>query len=95
VVGNGDGIFCRFNVAYTGSQDVQDWESGEYPAPVVNLSSSTVADLVGSWRLYTNESMGAFTLRGEVRNLFDEEYAYVKGYPMPGRNFWLGLRWDY
>lgn len=95
VVGNGDGIFCRFNVAYTGRQDVQDWESGEYPAPVVSLSSSTVADLVGSWRFYTNETMGAFTLRGEVRNLFNEEYAYVKGYPMPGQNFWLGLRWDY
>ncbi len=31
----------------------------------------------------------------EIRNLFDENYAYVKGYPMPGINFYMGLRWDY
>ena len=95
VVSDGDGIFCRFNVAYTGSQEVNDWESGLYPAPEVTLSNSTVADLVGSWRFFESETAGGFTLRGEVRNLFDEEYAYVKGYPMPGRNFYVGLRWDY
>ena len=95
VVGNGDGIFCRLNVAYTGSQDVQDWESGAYPAPVVKLDSSTVTDLTGSYRFYETEHLGAFTVRGEVRNLFDEDYAYVKGYPMPGRSFFVGLRWNY
>lgn len=95
VVGDGDGIFCRFNVAYTGSQEVNDWESGLYPAPEVTLASVTVADLVGSWRFFESETAGAFTLRGEVRNLFDEEYAYVKGYPMPGQSFYFGLRWDY
>ena len=95
VVGNGDGIFCRFNAAYTGSQDVRDWESDEYPAPIVKLSSSTVADLMGSWRFYENESMGTFTLRGEIRNLFDQDYAYVKGYPAPGLNVFVGLRCNY
>ncbi len=95
VVGDGDGIFCRFNVAYTGSRNVQDWESGNYPTPVVSLAGSTVADLTASWRFYQNESLGSFTLRGEIRNLFDEDYAYVMGYPMPGRSFFAGLRWEY
>ena len=95
VVGNGDGIFCRLNVAYIGDQDVQDWESGAYPTPVVKLDSFAVADLTGSYRVYENEHLGAFTVRGEVRNLFDEDYAFVKGYPMPGRSFFVGLRWDY
>jgi vitamin B12 transporter len=95
VVGNGEGIFCRLNVAYTGSQDVQDWQSGLYPAPVVSLDSSTVTDLTGSWRFFHNDSLGAFTLRGEVRNLFDEDYAYVMGYPLPGRSLYAGLRWEY
>jgi len=94
-VGNGDGFFCRFNVTYTGSQDVQDWQAGQYPTPTAKLSSSTVADLAVSWRLQENETWGAMTLRGELRNLFDKDYAYVKGYPMPGRNFFLGLRWEY
>jgi len=95
VVSNGAGTFVRFNVVYTGSQDVNDWESEEYPTPVVELDSSTVADLIASYRFYESEQYGAFTVRGEVRNLFDEEYAYVKGYPMPGINWYLGLRWDY
>lgn len=95
VVSNGAGTFVRFNVVYTGSQDVNDWESEEYPTPVVELDSSTVADIVASYRFYESEQYGAFTVRGEVQNLFDEEYAYVKGYPMPGINWYLGLRWDY
>jgi len=95
VVDNGNGIFCRLNVAYAGSQDVNDWESAAYPTPVVQLDSSTVTDLTAGWRFFENDRVGAFTLRGELRNLLDEEYAYVKGYPMPGRSFFLGLRWDY
>lgn len=95
VVNNGAGTFVRFNVAYAGKQDVNDWESQTYPTPVVELDSSTVADLVASYRFLESDTYGAFTLRGEIRNLFDEEYAYVKGYPMPGINWFLGLRWDY
>lgn len=87
--------FCRFNVAYTGSQDVQDWASGMYPVPVVELDSFAVADLTANYRFYTSESAGAWSVRGEIRNIFDEEYAYVLGNPMPGRSFFLGLRWEY
>lgn len=94
-VDNGQGGFCRLNVTYTGEQDVQDWESGIYPTPVVELDSFTVADLTAAYRFLESEKYGAFTLRGELRNIFDEEYVYVNGYPMPGRNFFLGLRWDY
>ena len=28
-------------------------------------------------------------------NLFDEDYHYAKGYPMPGRSFYLGMRYDF
>ena len=95
VVGDGDGFFCRFNLAYTGDQMVEDWSAGDYPAPVVRLDSFIVADLVASYRFYRQEGLGSFTLRAEGRNLFDEDYAWVKGYPMPGRGFFLGLRWEY
>ena len=94
VVNNGDGISCRLNVAYAGSQDVTDYESG-YPYQDMGFASSTVTNLSASWRVYQNEQIGAFTLRAEVNNLFDEEYAYVKGYPMPGMSGNIGLRWDY
>jgi len=48
-----------------------------------------------SKRVFRSEKIGAFTLRGEARNLFDEDYAYVQGYPMPGRSFFVGLDWAY
>jgi vitamin B12 transporter len=95
VVNDGDGISCRLNIAYAGTQQVEDWESGDYPTPVIEFDSSTVIDLTASWRFYENDRLGAFTLRGAIDNLFDEEYAYVKGYPMPGRSFFASLRWEY
>jgi vitamin B12 transporter len=94
-VNNGNGIFCQLNVNHTGSQDVQDWESGASPTPIVKLDSFTIADFTASWRFYENEVFGAFTVRGDVTNIFDKEYAYAKGYPMPGRGFFVSLRWDY
>jgi vitamin B12 transporter len=94
ILNNGEGISCRLNVAYSGSQDIIDYASG-YPYQNTTLSSNTVTDLTASWRVYENEQTGVFTLRGEVSNLFDTDYAYVHGYPMPGRGVFLGLRWDY
>ncbi len=90
VTSNGEGIFFRLNVAYAGSQNVTDYESS-YPYQEIKLASNTVTDLTASYRFYENE----LTLRGEVLNLFDEDYAYVNGYPMPGRGVYAGLCWDY
>ncbi len=95
VTSNGNGTFCRFNLAYYGNQTVQDWESGIYPAPEYELGTATVADLTAAWKFIENEQYGDFTVRGEIQNLFDKDYAFVKGYPMPGISFFLSLRWDY
>jgi len=94
-VGDGEGFTGRFHLSYTGGQDVEDWQSGEYPAPLVRLNSFLVADLTAAWTVYRDERLGNLTLLGEIRNLFDEDYAWVKGYPMPGRSFYVGLRWEY
>ena len=90
-----DGFSARLNVAYTDEKDVEDWESGSFPTPVVVLDDFIVTDLVISKRIHQSEKAGSFTLRGEARNLFDEDYAYVKGYPMPGRSFFVVLYWAY
>jgi len=89
---DGDGFSGRVNVAYTGPQQVEDWED---TGAVVELDSFTVTDLILSYRFLRSEKLGDFTVRGELRNLFDEEYAYVKGYPMPGRSVWAGLKWEF
>lgn len=95
VTGNGAGTFCRLNFTYTGSQDVQDWETEIYPAPVDQLESVIVTDLTAAYRFLETAQYGTLTVKGKVTNLFDEDYAYVKGYPMPGRGFFISLRWDY
>lgn len=92
--GDGDGFSGRVNVAYTGPQQVQDWEMTSTGA-VVDLDSFTVTDLMLSYRFLHSEKLGNFTVRGELRNLFDEDYAYVKGYPMPGLSMWAGLKWEF
>ncbi len=95
VMADGADWFCRFNMLYTGSQNVYDWAFGAFPAPVVEMDSFVVADLVGNYRFFKNEKYGSWSVRGEVRNLFDEDYAYVLGNPMPGISVFAGLRWEY
>ncbi|MFO7558829.1 MAG: TonB-dependent receptor [Desulfobacterales bacterium] len=89
-----DGFSARLNFAYTGEMTVTDYESA-YPYPEVTQESFTVADLTINKRLIKVDRLGGLSLKGEIRNLFDENYSYAKGYPMPGRSFFLGLRYDY
>ncbi len=90
---DGERFTARFNLAYTSDQDIQDWESGT--GNVVNMDGFTVVDITAEYLMLRTAKYGDFTIRGEIKNLFDEDYAYVKGYPMPGVNFYLGMRWDY
>jgi vitamin B12 transporter len=89
-----NGFMARLNFAYTGDQDVQDWESS-WSGPVVEKGGFTVANLTVQKRILDFNSYGDLSLRGEVRNLFDKDYSYVKGYPMPGRSFVLGMEYSF
>ncbi len=82
----------RINVSYTGPQQVDDWEE---TYGVVELGGFVVTDLTLSYRFWKDATLGSFTIRGELRNLFDQDYAYVKGYPMPGRSAFVSLKWEY
>ncbi len=90
-----EGLSANLNLAYTGEQTIEDFESGLWPAPAVEKGGFTVANLVISKKLLDYENYGGITLRGEIQNLLDKDYEYVKGYPMPGRSLFLGLRYDY
>jgi vitamin B12 transporter len=89
------GFYANLNFVYSGEQQVEDWESGQYPAPVVTQSGYLTADLNLSQRLFASKQYGGLTVRGGILNLFNQDYVSVKGYPMPGRSFYLGLRYDY
>lgn len=90
-----DGFSSRLNFSYTGNQTVDDWEAGGWPPPEIKMGGFTVADLAVSKRILDYDQYGAFTLTGEITNLFDKNYAYVKGYPMPSRSFFMRLTYNY
>lgn len=90
-----DGFSMRLNFTHTGEQDVDDYETGGYPTPVVEKDKYAVASLTMEKRILDFNEYGDLALRGEIHNLLDRDYSYVKGYPMPGRNFVVGLRYEY
>ena len=88
-----DGFSTRLNFAYTGEKDVKDYESGSRKR--ITADDFTVADFMISKRILKTERYGGITLRGEINNLFDKDYEYCQGYPMPGRSFFISMRYDY
>lgn len=92
----GTGLSANFNLAYLGEQQVDDWESWVWPNDVesVTLGSSTVASLTIAKTVLTSQHWGRLSIKGDITNLFNSDYAFVKGYPTPGRSFYLGLRYD-
>ncbi|WP_419655724.1 TonB-dependent receptor [Desulfosarcina variabilis str. Montpellier] len=93
---NWKGVSVNFNIAYTGQQSVEDWENQVWPndPEIITLGSATVGSLTISKTLLTSDRWGSLTLKGNISNLFNQDYAYISGYPMPGRSFYLGLRYD-
>ena len=89
------GIIANLNLSYTGEQTIQDWQNQVWPnpVPIVKKGGFTVADLTITKEVF-NTRYGRFSLRGEIRNLFDKDYEYVKGYPMPERSFFVGLKFE-
>jgi len=93
-----NGLTANLNIAYVGKQDIDDWRNAGPPtwtAPVVEKGSFNVANLTISKKIIVTENLGDLTLKAEIENLFDKDYEYVNDYPMPGRSFFLGLRYDY
>jgi vitamin B12 transporter len=88
------GFSANLNFAYTGKQWITDYESG-WPYQVIEKGSFSVANFTVSKKIINSNKYGGITIRGEIQNLFDKDYEYVQGYPMPGISFYLGLRYDY
>ncbi|MBT8491329.1 MAG: TonB-dependent receptor, partial [Deltaproteobacteria bacterium] len=88
-----DGFSANLNLAYTGKQNITDYEGGTYAT--ITKGSFTVANLAVSKKILDAEKYGSVTLKGEIQNLFDKDYEYAQGYPMQGRIFFLGLRYDF
>lgn len=89
------GLEADLRFTYFGHQKETNYNTYEYPNPVVRTGGFTTADFFISKTLWEWEKAGTVKVTGEVRNIFDKEYSTMLGYPMPGRSFFLGLRYDY
>lgn len=81
-------LSARLNFSYHGSKVVEDWENDPYGGADVKLGGFTVVDL-GVTKQFIDASC---SLSFKVSNLFDKDYAFIKGYHMPGRNYQLSLK---
>lgn len=88
-----DGFSTNLVLCYTGEQKIQDWVGGT--GLTIKHRSFTTANLTVSKRLFKSPKYGDVTLRGEIQNLFDKDCEYVQGYPIPGRSFFMSLRYDF
>lgn len=86
------------NAAYLGKRYIRDFSATRSltNGPIWHETGGfTVWDLSMDKRLWEFEDKGALGLRLEVNNLFDKDYAPTYDYPMPGRNFYVGLNYNY
>jgi vitamin B12 transporter len=89
------GLSTDLNFTYTGDKKVEDWENWSDPVNIIHCGGFTVANFSVHQKILDFAKRGGVTVKGEIRNIFDRDYAYVAGYPMPGRNFFLCLRYEY
>lgn len=87
------GLSANLNLAYTGEQDITDYENGTYE--IITKGGFTVANFTISKKILDFDKYGGVTLKGKILNIFDKDYEYIQGYPMPGRSFFIGMRYDY
>ena len=66
-----------------------------WPTTDVKTGGDTIVDLFVTKTLYEWEEGDKVSIKGEVRNLFDVNYATIVNYPEPGQSFYIGLRYDY
>ena len=90
------GLDVDLRFTYLGKQDVEDFNDKKKTyRQIVEIGGRTIIDLFVSQTLKEWDNAGKLSLKAELRNLTDDRYAFVKDYPMPGRSFYLGLRYDY
>lgn len=85
------GLSSRFNVSYFSEQDINDYNgTGD-----TTLDSYAVADLSIAKDLLDWGKQGKLSIKGDIQNLFNQNYAAVQGYPMPGRALFISLKYTY
>ncbi|MCL2789102.1 MAG: TonB-dependent receptor [Desulfobulbus sp.] len=92
------GLSANLNLTYFGKSYQNDWNvttNPTYETKYIYYGGFTVVNLSLEQKLVDFKDKGTMSLRAAINNLFNQDYAYVMDYPMPGRNFYVGLAYHY
>lgn len=88
------GLDLDLRLNYLGYQKEYVFDSN-YNRSEKRTGNITVADFFISKTIHDFGDGGKLSVRGEVRNLTNENYATYYDYPQPGRSFYLGVRYEF
>lgn len=89
-----NGFSGNLTVAFFGDTKVNDYSQAG--SPVVTKGGFWVANLSAAKKIALGETgKTSLTVKGSIENLFDRDYEYAMGYPMPGRAVNMGVRLDF
>jgi vitamin B12 transporter len=71
------------------------YDSATYDSELKKVGGETVVDIFATKTVHKWEGTGTLSLKGEIRNIGNSKHEGFTNYPLPGRSFWLGLRYDY
>ena len=91
------GLNTDLRITYYGKQHVTYYDPTNWFAPPMRttIGKKTVVDLFVTKAVWDGGEKGKLSVKGELRNMFNERYELTAGYPMPGMSFFIGLRYDY
>jgi vitamin B12 transporter len=89
------GLSADLRFTYFGYQNDLEYDPVTWASRPVRHGGQTTADFFISKTLWNWENAGTLSIKGEIRNIFNTDYSTIWGYPMPGRSFYIGLRYDY
>ncbi|MBN2332173.1 MAG: TonB-dependent receptor [Deltaproteobacteria bacterium] len=88
------GFRSQLQLVYHGPHFMQDWNV--YPVAVVEKGGFTVASFtVGKHFSLPSSYVKGLELTAAIDNLFDRNYSFINGYPMAGRSYKAGVRFNF
>ncbi|MCL2029512.1 MAG: TonB-dependent receptor, partial [Deltaproteobacteria bacterium] len=90
-------LMVNVNASYAGEKKSQNWNDPPPPpaSPWVDYTPGTIVDMSLELGIMEFADMGKMKVRAEVNNLLDKYDVGYIGYPGPGRNFYVGLKYVY
>jgi vitamin B12 transporter len=91
-------LLVNVNASYGGEQLSADWTQDTSAPPYGKMMHHTPGTVVGmtvEQGIWKFADMGKIKVRAEVNNLFDADYRSGATYPGPGRNYYVGLKYEY